>query len=732
MEYIKQYEPLWGNWYIEEKLGKGGFGSVYKACRNTMLIKEYAAVKMIRRRMEPHEVQLLRRGGLSPAEISRSLDREIRRYKNEISAMLKLKGITEIVSIEDYAIYKTEKGYDILIRMELLETLDEKMLEHTFSREEVIRLGIDICSALEYCQKKNIIHKDLKPSNIFINSFGRYKLGDFGLAKNIQESLTMSRSGTTAYMAPEVFRMEKASFDSDIYCLGLTMYELLNHNRLPFLPAYPEFFDYEDQETAISRRLNGEPVPPFHQGSEQNLWNIIKKACSYDRRDRYHTAAELKQDLSRLILSDGFSASLNKDSKSHQKDRKKTKQQKDFRKDNSVRVRVPAAIDFGSEYTRLAVFTPHGTPEMVPSAAAVPSLIGLDRKGNWVIGKDAQMLQSQDPDRVCPVMDLFFPVRKICTLAGKDYSAQELISSYFRLFIEYTRDFSNWDCILKVIAVPSDFGYRERELLLECMGQIFPEERIRLIRHPEATAMHYAWMANAEDEGILLTIDFGARTTEVSITDIGQGIVDVLASGFTRAFPGSWTRDKKLPESGISAVDKLVLRLLTVTGLSMRGVTTVILTGGNASAPGLQSRMDSLLKRKTLLWEHGMTSAAEGASIQAGKLFGQINSDQMLLLDTYPENLGVIDRNRNVMQTIDNISNIPTKKREEIEVKPGEKNYEFWLTSGFSERPEENLPIKHVSLPEASLRRNGYRFASLIEIDTNGKVTWSIKKPSGK
>ena len=73
------------------------------------------------------------------------------------------------------------KGWDVLIRMELLTSLKEFSTKMT--EADVVKLGIDICSALERCAQKNVFHRDIKPENIFINEFGEFKLGDFGIAK---------------------------------------------------------------------------------------------------------------------------------------------------------------------------------------------------------------------------------------------------------------------------------------------------------------------------------------------------------------------------------------------------------------------------------------------------------------------------------------------------------------------------------------------------------------------
>lgn len=87
----------------------------------------------------------------------------------------------------------------------------------------------------EYCQCQNIIHRDIKPENIFVSRFGEFKLGDFGIARELDRSMSgLSKKGTFSYMAPEMYKGEEYDARVDIYSLGIVLYKLCNHNRLPF------------------------------------------------------------------------------------------------------------------------------------------------------------------------------------------------------------------------------------------------------------------------------------------------------------------------------------------------------------------------------------------------------------------------------------------------------------------------------------------------------------------
>lgn len=217
-----------------------------------------------------------------------------------------------MVSYEDHEIIPHEDGlgWDILIRMELLHPLLEYAYEHPFSRRDIIKLGMDMCSALELCQKYNIIHRDIKPENIFVSDNGNFKLGDFGIARTIEKSSAdLTKTGTYTYMAPEVFRGEDYGFSVDIYSLGIVLYRLINKNRTPFLPESPQEITSKDEESAQARRMHGDPIPlPFY--SEGRLPEIVLKACSPEAKDRYSSPMQMRQELEAILYDANDSAQI--------------------------------------------------------------------------------------------------------------------------------------------------------------------------------------------------------------------------------------------------------------------------------------------------------------------------------------------------------------------------------------------------------------------------------------
>lgn len=172
------------------------------------------------------------------------------------------------------------------------------------SQEEIVKLGSDICEALICHEKSRIIHRDIKPSNIFVDVYGNFKLGDFGIARQMERTQsTLSQKGTEMYMAPEVRYGESgSSYNVDLYSLGLVMYRLLNGNRMPFEPADKEMISFQEREDALARRLRGEKLP-LPAKADPALGRIIVKACEADRNKRYQNAEEMKEEL--LLFSGG-------------------------------------------------------------------------------------------------------------------------------------------------------------------------------------------------------------------------------------------------------------------------------------------------------------------------------------------------------------------------------------------------------------------------------------------
>lgn len=309
---LEKGTKVFGDWTIDEHIGSGAFGAVYKIRREEFEDVYFAALKVINIPQDPQDQLRLRSEGLDNDSINTYYGQIAKNFIQEIKLLSSLDGNTNIVDYKDHSVVKNgDLGYTIYIRMQLLTPLNKKLVDSNgnavfLNIKDILSLGVDMCSALELCEKHKIIHRDIKIDNIFVSSSGDYKLGDFGIAKQLEATQgEMSKKGTMMYMAPEVFRGENYNNTADIYSLGIVLYRLLNKNRSPFFPAYPETIRFSDKETANLKRLSGAELPAIN-GVSDELMGILNKACAFNPIERYQSASEFRRALKELIKSGDF------------------------------------------------------------------------------------------------------------------------------------------------------------------------------------------------------------------------------------------------------------------------------------------------------------------------------------------------------------------------------------------------------------------------------------------
>jgi len=271
---------LGGRYQIESLLGQGGMSAVYKATDPNL--KRVVAVKLI----HPH---------LS------SDPQFVQRFEEEAKAVASLRH-PNIVQVYDF---NSDQGvYYMVLEFVPGETLHDRLQRlggqgRALPITDALKFTLNICAALEYAHQRGIIHRDIKPANIMLDVYGQAILMDFGIVKLIggtSHTATGAVLGTARYISPEVIRAEPADPRSDIYSLGITLYEMLS-GKTPF--------QSDSAMTLMMMHLN-DPVPDprsLRADLPDALVKILLKSLEKDRLKRYQNVAEMAADLKRVLAS---------------------------------------------------------------------------------------------------------------------------------------------------------------------------------------------------------------------------------------------------------------------------------------------------------------------------------------------------------------------------------------------------------------------------------------------
>lgn len=288
---LKNFEPLWDNWKVEEQIGQGSMSKVFKISRKEFG-KEYAsALKLI---TIPTDIQISQLKKLnvhnSPEYSVKYIHNIVKKVINEVETLHEFKGHSNILSYEDHMVKKiSETKWLIFVRMELANPVNKYTFNNSLTSEKVIQLGLDICNALETCHNKNILHGDVTENNIFVSNNGTFKLGDFNFSREYSNSeIQRIKSDKLNNIPPEILAGSSYTETSDIYSLGIIMYKLLNNGKNP-LDSNDDFFN-KSSNTKLNSPTN----------SNKKLSNIVLKACSFDPNERYQTIKEFKDSLLNL------------------------------------------------------------------------------------------------------------------------------------------------------------------------------------------------------------------------------------------------------------------------------------------------------------------------------------------------------------------------------------------------------------------------------------------------
>jgi serine/threonine protein kinase len=255
-----------GPYHILEQISSGGMSTVYKAYHAAL--DRYVAVKVLSEQM--------------------SLDSEIRqRFQQEVKVTAKLEH-AHILPIYDYG--HTESRLYLVVRYVDSGTLKDRLSEGKLDLSEVQRILHQVGEALAYAHHMGVVHRDVKPSNVLLDAQGDCFLTDFGLARIMEASTHLTATGvgmgTPAYMSPEQGKGEHVDTRSDIYSLGVMLYEMTT-GQVPYQASTP---------VAVMLKHITEPVPPpssVNPDLPDELENVILKATAKEPEERFQTVEEM-------------------------------------------------------------------------------------------------------------------------------------------------------------------------------------------------------------------------------------------------------------------------------------------------------------------------------------------------------------------------------------------------------------------------------------------------------
>lgn len=264
-------QPNISGYSIVDRLGSGGFASVYLAVDDTTQVK--SAIKVL------HD--------------HTSKPDDLRRFERERLSLRALSGHPNIVAVYDSGETDDGQHYTVLEYIDGGSVRDRITAGGALHWASAVEIGVQICAALDVAHRSGVLHRDVKPANILLDG-DQAKLSDFGIARLVgQSQVTAAQSiiGTLAYTPPEVFHNEPFDGRGDIYQLGISLYEMLL-GRAPFTSAAA------DNKATIIRRILENPAPPLAQFDiPQPLSDLLDEVLAKDPADRPQSAASFGKRL---------------------------------------------------------------------------------------------------------------------------------------------------------------------------------------------------------------------------------------------------------------------------------------------------------------------------------------------------------------------------------------------------------------------------------------------------
>ena len=257
-----------GRYQVEETIGRGGMGVVYKAF--DPVLQRTVALKV-----------------LSGLTLDDGNARERLMREARAAGQLAHKNIIVIHDLGE------DQGQPY-IAMEFLKglSLEAHLRLGPLPLELIIDVMVQVCDGLDYAHRRSIVHRDIKPANLFVTDSGDVKILDFGLVQIVSSSLTRSQAvmGTVSYMAPEQVRGERVDHRADLFAMGAVLYELVTRRKA---------FESDSLATTMYKILQEAPAPieRYFPGAPPPLASVIERALAKNADQRYQSAAEMKRDI---------------------------------------------------------------------------------------------------------------------------------------------------------------------------------------------------------------------------------------------------------------------------------------------------------------------------------------------------------------------------------------------------------------------------------------------------
>ena len=291
---LKLVSPLLSNMEVVSCISARGAVSVYLV-KSTKTAQTYILKHISVPESQKQVDALLFTGAASSTEDAQKYyEQVVTDYREELETLEQLAASPNLDCFRSYQIEPKEDGvgFDIYLLAEHRTTLSEYLADNAITHLCAVNLAMDLCSALVDLRAAGLVHRDVKPGNIYLNSQGHFVLGDLGIAK-IEELkyCSMPENMLSSYSAPELFSLVGSiEPTTDIYSVGLILYRIYNGNHAPF----------EDERTSAKAadklRITGKDLPaPMY--ADYEMAEIIHKACAFKPEDRYQDPNEMKQAL---------------------------------------------------------------------------------------------------------------------------------------------------------------------------------------------------------------------------------------------------------------------------------------------------------------------------------------------------------------------------------------------------------------------------------------------------